>query len=320
MDSSGPLLIEALIEGRVMSPLLPTLRGIGVFQARRDYIYRRHQHLDYELLIPIAGRYGCRLNGEPLELRHRQVLLVKPGDWHEDTLAAGVRYWAIQLSLASPGLLRGSTCFRAGIPGQAQICSPPSTALQLLLGRMREEQVRLDAIAMLAQDALLGQILALVARSYPPGVLAPPLLEAAEGLSFATFGWSAGAVPGCTSGVRSRRWRRPSRSAPRPSPGAAAACCAARLPAPSPRCAWAAPTPCCGNPACRCARSRTTSATATPSISHGPSAGATACRHPRWRGRRQAPERDMPAPVAGMASMRWQRHAGEGDHQHGHRT
>jgi AraC-like DNA-binding protein len=184
MATIEPLRIESIAQSRRAPPLLPSLIGLGIFEAVSDYLYRRHQHLNYELLIPVAGRYRCRLNGEPLVLRRSEVLLVKPGDWHEDQLDAGVRYWAIQFSLTALGLAPGANCFRPGLPAQSQICAPVATSLQSLLGRLREEHERTDLIAMLVQDALLGEIIGLITRTFDPRVLAPQLLEAAEAQSF----------------------------------------------------------------------------------------------------------------------------------------
>lgn len=158
------LRMEQLLRTPALLPQ-PSLIGLGTFTATRAYVYRRHQHLGYELIVPLAGRYRCRVNGVDLRLRPGEALLVKPGDWHEDQLDVGVSYVAAQFSFGPP--TPGQGFFAAGIEPRAQVCTPPRGALPALLERMRTESARADPVALLLLEALLAEAVAVVARSHP---------------------------------------------------------------------------------------------------------------------------------------------------------
>jgi len=151
--------------------LRPELISFGIFEATGDYLYRRHQHLTFEAIVPIAGTYRCRLNGQELVLARPQVLLVKPQDWHEDILAQGVSYWAFSFRIADASLTNLAGWFAQGITPQNQIAAPPSPAVRTLLRRMRLEAQTPDALSLLLQDAILGELVWTLARSYPREVL-----------------------------------------------------------------------------------------------------------------------------------------------------
>jgi len=151
--------------------LRPELIAFGIFEATGDYLYRRHQHLNFEAIVPITGTYRCRLNGEELVLARPQVLLVKPQDWHEDFLVQGVSYWAFSFRIADAALTNLAGWFAPGVPPQGQIAAPPAPVVQGLLKRMRLEAQTPDALSLLLQDAILGELVWTLARGYPPEVL-----------------------------------------------------------------------------------------------------------------------------------------------------
>ncbi len=52
----------------------------------RDWWWiRRHLHNCFELIVCWRGSYSCIVNKEPIDIAKGQALLVKQGDWHEDT-------------------------------------------------------------------------------------------------------------------------------------------------------------------------------------------------------------------------------------------
>lgn len=60
------------------------------------FVWQNHTHDQYEVIIPIRGHYRCRLNGTQLALSPERMLLVKPGDWHEDICVPGLEYLGIR--------------------------------------------------------------------------------------------------------------------------------------------------------------------------------------------------------------------------------
>jgi AraC family transcriptional regulator of arabinose operon len=155
----------------------PQLTSMGIFEATGKYVYRRHQHLAFELIVVISGRYRCRLNGEEVVLVRRQVLLVKPQDWHEDLLTRGVRYWAISFRLGDGSISGLSGWFRRGVRAQEQRCAPKVGAFFTLLARMRRESEAPDAVSVPMQDAMLGELVWHLARAFPREVLAKELFD-----------------------------------------------------------------------------------------------------------------------------------------------
>jgi AraC-like DNA-binding protein len=183
----GPLRETRLVElARAAPPApRPRLQWLGFFETSARYVYRRHQHLDFELIIPTRGRYRCRIDDTELALAPGQALLVKPRDWHEDLLEAGVGYWALGFTLGDGSLRTVGGWFRDGIDPRAQVCSPPRRELEPLLERMRAETERGDAFSPLVQDAILAELAWRLARAFPTVSLAPSLRGTSSEAAFA---------------------------------------------------------------------------------------------------------------------------------------
>ena len=62
----------------------PVFSNLYIVHARHQASYAPHQHFDYQIVLVEQGVYRCRLNQSTLRLRAGQVLIVKPGNWHED--------------------------------------------------------------------------------------------------------------------------------------------------------------------------------------------------------------------------------------------
>lgn len=60
-----------------------------------------HQHLDFELIMIVAGRYEATINDHAIELGAGELLLVQPQDWHEDRCPIGLDYCALHGRLRS---------------------------------------------------------------------------------------------------------------------------------------------------------------------------------------------------------------------------
>src|SRR5262245_61662672 len=82
----------------------PVFRSIAETQATGKYVYDRHQHMHFEVIVVERGLYRCRVNGEELTLKPPSILIVQPGDWHEDTLEKPLRYLGLQFEVAVEGL------------------------------------------------------------------------------------------------------------------------------------------------------------------------------------------------------------------------
>ncbi len=69
------------------------------------YTFHRHQHVNFEIIIIDHGSYRCTLNGQAMQLHRNQVLVVKPGDWHQDFLTPPMGYYGLQVKTAGGTLV-----------------------------------------------------------------------------------------------------------------------------------------------------------------------------------------------------------------------
>jgi AraC-like DNA-binding protein len=168
---------RAMVRARMLS--------LGRYQASGDFVYTRHQHLDYEAIVVVRGAYRCRLNAREVRVRPGEILLVKAMDWHEDLLVAGVTYWALSFSLEGPALRTVAGWFAEGVTPQQQVCVPERGSIAPILTRMQQEASAHDSYAPLILDAMLGELAWRLARSFPRAVLAPALGAAAAQETFA---------------------------------------------------------------------------------------------------------------------------------------
>ncbi len=138
--------------------------------------YRPHQHLMYELLYVIRGRYRCRVNQMPLELHAGQLLAVAPGDWHEDVLLPPLKLLGLHFTLEVPALAAKAPLYRPGIPAAQRVIACTPEMLALMRELQREPPIR-DMIAAGQQDAVVDMIFWKLLRLLPREALSPGLIE-----------------------------------------------------------------------------------------------------------------------------------------------
>lgn len=118
--------------------------------------YPRHRHTNYEAIIVERGPYRCELNGEELVIGAGRVLVIKPGDWHQDHLRNGQRHYVLHFRLA--GVLPGKgplPLFRDGVAPALQICRGNFARDTFFLRELRREAEGGEPYAPAVQDALL---------------------------------------------------------------------------------------------------------------------------------------------------------------------
>lgn len=89
---------------RVPSYILhPVLMDFQQVAAVRDGEWRRHTHFkDFELIIPVEGRYDCALDDVEIHCGTGQFLLIQPGQVHQDHFRTGIRFLAFHFQLLNP--------------------------------------------------------------------------------------------------------------------------------------------------------------------------------------------------------------------------
>ena len=169
-------------------PLTPIFTGMGVIEATATACYPRHRHLDYEVILPVAGIYRCLVNGRTLELPSRAgALVLKPGDWHEDLLQADTRHVGVWFRLALAGESESGPSlplFTEGVLPEQQVVRSIEPWLdrcgELLLG----EYQRVDTSSAAIQQGALSSLFWLLVRHLDPACLCPAFRQHQEDHSF----------------------------------------------------------------------------------------------------------------------------------------
>lgn len=159
---------------RAVPPLRAGLLNVVRNRFTRPYQWAEHRHGGHEIILADQGTYRCRLNGIELALDPPAVLVVEPGDRHEDPLATPVAYTAIWMTLALPGG-RPARIFAAGVAPDLQVARTGTAVVRSCCERMLAESEAADGWAGLMQEALAQELLWALLRSLPESGLAPAL-------------------------------------------------------------------------------------------------------------------------------------------------
>lgn len=141
--------------------------------------YNRHQHLNHELIAVERGVYSCAINGKEAEAPALSLVILNPGDWHEDTFTPPMRYLALGFALRrddapdAPGI----RLLKPDLKTQAHVMKLDKTLFAPLLKRMAAESRSRDALAARALEMLIGYFILNVVRALPFGMLSVELQE-----------------------------------------------------------------------------------------------------------------------------------------------
>ncbi len=151
----------------------PVFEDFHLLRMEGDTEYPRHQHTRYEVIFVERGPYRCELNDTELTLGKGEVLVIKPGDWHQDHLRDGQRHYVLHFRIESA--LEGVAApqlFRDGVSPDAQICRGAAHAGHLrLLRELGEEANDSAAYAGAVQDGLLEVLFWRIVRGLRPEML-----------------------------------------------------------------------------------------------------------------------------------------------------
>ena len=135
-----------------------------------DYSYPVHKHSNYELILTDKTEYECELNGEKLQLNKKELLLIKPGDWHRDYLKSGQIHYVLHFNILS---LLGETdipFFSDKVKPTEQVTEAPASSL-IYLRELELEKVYSDRFSARIQDAIIETLFWKVIRVFPEDVL-----------------------------------------------------------------------------------------------------------------------------------------------------
>jgi len=143
-----------------------------------DYEYPGHQHNNYELILVEHGPYHCELNEVELTLRNGQILVIKPGDYHQDHLRDGQRHYVLHFRLVSDA--HGGNAvelFKSKVTPDLQICHANHGRDMMLLRELRREAEGKAAYAAIVMDSLLEALVWRTIRDLPAQGLSDAILR-----------------------------------------------------------------------------------------------------------------------------------------------
>ncbi|MEO7413275.1 MAG: AraC family transcriptional regulator [Opitutaceae bacterium] len=156
----------------------PVLSSFNMVVTDQPHVYPRHQHLNYQIIYAQRGCYHCVLNGVPLALKPKDVLVVKRGDWHEDICASRISYLAVNFDLAGnehSGV--GDILFNTNVAPDQQVILGPNKEIWGLLLRMQAEGRRDDHVVAHIENALLLELFWSIVRSLQHEHISPIFLQ-----------------------------------------------------------------------------------------------------------------------------------------------
>lgn len=162
--------------------ILPVFTRIHRLRHARESHCPLHQHLgDFEIVAVDRGVYRTRLNHVPLTLKPSRILVVKPGDWHEDFFSAGLCFHTIYFHLESSLLPpEASLLFKPGVSARAQVARVPAPEFRPLFKRIQQESERPDFCSAGLQDALSTEFFWLLVRNLGRDAVADSILGLSE--------------------------------------------------------------------------------------------------------------------------------------------
>ena len=149
--------------------LRPVFDDFHLLRMEGCYEYPRHQHTNYEVILVERGPYRCELNETELALARGQVLVIKPGDWHQDHLRNGQRHYVLHFRImgAEAGK-RGIALFRSGVAPREQVCCGDYSDEAWVLSQLRREALSASPYAGAVQDSLLEALFWRLLRGLNP--------------------------------------------------------------------------------------------------------------------------------------------------------
>jgi AraC-like DNA-binding protein len=171
----------------------PVFEDFHLLTMEGDYEYPRHRHTNYEVILVDRGPYRCEINGDELTLVDGQVLVLKPGDWHQDHLRDGQRHYVLHFRLI--GTMAGEPAtplFRDDVRPSAQLCQGDYSRDTFIMRELRREAEAGARHSPAVQDSLLEALFWRIARGLPESALSEvfrrlPQTEAQRELLTALF-------------------------------------------------------------------------------------------------------------------------------------
>jgi len=169
---------ERAPERELPGALVPRFTGIRNVRVKGDYIYPRHQHADYQIILVTAGKYVCTVNDVDMTLARNTGLVVKPGDWHSDFCTRPLQYFALQFTFRTDPNSVDRCPFFADDVAPTDQCFEAPRRIWRIAHQLQSEARTADPVSPHIQDALCLELFWRVARALPPGAISDAFLSA----------------------------------------------------------------------------------------------------------------------------------------------
>lgn len=148
---------------RLHSPPLPAVRFLAInrITARGALRYGEHRHHEYELILVERGTYRGEIGGTAVRATPGQLVVVQPGDLHDDDFARGLVITGVNLRLTGPGVI--PLLLR---PESPRVRTAPASTAELM-ARMHRIGAISDVPAGGLLDALAGELFWSLAAAVP---------------------------------------------------------------------------------------------------------------------------------------------------------
>lgn len=135
--------------------IVPRFLDFHRLRVEEDMDYPLHQHRNFELILIVNGPYRCSLNGEQLRLNDGQVLMIQPGDAHQDFFKEGQLHYVVHFELEGDSSLK---VFSSKTDSVNRIAQGEFSDEIGLLEEIAEESMSDRWLAGRIQDALLNTL------------------------------------------------------------------------------------------------------------------------------------------------------------------
>lgn len=147
-----------------------------------DYEYPKHKHSTYEAIWIEQGPYFCLLNNEELTIDSGGLLIIKPGDTHQDHLKKGQSHYVVHFSMDQP-------LFAASGRAVMQVGNTIDKSVLEIFREIEKESSRTNPIERFAaslQDALFEILFWRFIRSLPESALSETFSRNSRQQEFST--------------------------------------------------------------------------------------------------------------------------------------
>lgn len=147
------------------------------------YSTAQHLHPHYEIILVEAGDYRCRVNGHAVRVRDRGVVVLAPGDQHEECGTDWVRYQGLSFACL-PGLAPGRSWNVLADPAVRRL-GDALEPLYACTARLAALGAAPDPWTAVLQDTIAEEFLWRLVSQLPAAALHPALQEATRSAGFA---------------------------------------------------------------------------------------------------------------------------------------